>query len=157
MSTPSELDPREYVKTLELLRKIDFLGAVGDDDLRGILLSLQKQTYPPNKTILFQGEIGNRLFILVKGAVSIVSKAKGQTLALAELKPPSYFGEISLLRPVSATATASAGDEGAELIILNHDALTELSKRIPDIQSRIQSVIDSRLASSKKAAETEEE
>lgn len=156
MSNPTELDPRDYIKTLDLLRKIDFLAAVPDDDLRGVLLSLQKQAFGPTKTILFQGEIANRLFILVKGSVSIASKSRGQSRVLAELKPPAYFGEISLLRPMSATATATAGDEGAELIILNHDALTELSKRIPDIQARIQRVIDSRLESRKKAAEAEE-
>ncbi len=156
LTTPVELNPKEYVKTLELLRKIDFFTEVPDDDLRGILLSLHKQTFEPGKTILFQGEIANRLFIVVKGGVSISSKAKGQNLALAELAPPSYFGEISLLRPVSATATATAGVDGAELIILNHDALTELSKRIPDIQTRIQTVIESRIASKKKASESDE-
>jgi CRP-like cAMP-binding protein len=157
LSSPAELDPREYVKTLEHLKKVDFLASVPDDDLRGVLLSLQKQTYGPNKTILFQGEIASRLFVLVRGSVSISAKSRGQTLALAELTPPAYFGEISLLRPMSATATATAGDEGAELIIFNHDALSELSRRIPDIQNRIQSVIDARLASKKKAAESDDE
>lgn len=156
MSNPVELDPKEYVKTVELLKKLDFFATVPDDDLRGILLSLQKQSYGPNRTILFQGEIANRMFILVKGSVAISSKKKGQALALADLKPPSYFGEISLLRPMSATATATAGDEGAELLILSHEALTEISKRIPDIQVRFESIINSRLASSKKARETEE-
>lgn len=156
MSNPVELNPKEYVKTLEILRKIDFFTEVPDDDLRGILLSLQKQAFEPGKVILFQGEIANRLFIVVSGGVAITSKAKGQNLALADLTPPAYFGEISLLRPVSATATATAGADGAELIILNHDALTELSKRIPDIHSRIHTVIESRIASKKKASETEE-
>jgi CRP-like cAMP-binding protein len=156
LSNPTELSPKEYVKTLELLRKIDFFTEVPDDDLRGILMSLQKQSFDPGKTILFQGEIANRLFILIRGAVTIASKNRGQNLALADLKPPAYFGEISLIRPVSANATVTAGDEGAELIILNHDAMTELSRRIPDIQTRIQSVIESRLASRKKAAESDE-
>lgn len=156
LSTPVELDPKDYVKALEVLRKVDFLSSVDDDDLRGVLMSLQKQNHGPNKTILFQGEIANRLFILVKGGVKIASKSKGQTIVLAELAPPSYFGEISLLRPMAATATATAGENGAELIIFNHDALTELSKRVPDIQTRIQTVIDDRLASRKKAAESEE-
>ena len=151
-----ELDPKEYVKTMELLKKIDFFANVSDDDLRGVLLSLQKQGFGANKTILFQGEIANRLFIIVQGSVAISSRKKGQNLVLAELKAPAYFGEISLLRPMAATATANAGDAGAELIILTHEAMTELSKRLPDIHTRIQTVIDSRLASSKKAHEIDE-
>jgi CRP-like cAMP-binding protein len=156
LSNPVELDPKEYVKTLEILKNVDIFSGVPEDDLHGILLSLQKLNAGPNKTILFQGEIANRLFILVKGGVIISAKSKGQKVQLADLRPPSYFGEISLLRPMSATATATTGDDGAELIILNHDALTELSKRIPDIHSRIQGVIDTRLADRKKAHETEE-
>lgn len=156
MSSPKDLDPKDYVQTLEYLRQIDFLKEVPDDSLKNVLFSLQKQVFPPLKTILFQGEIANRLFIVTRGSVAITSRSKGQKVALAELKPPSYFGEISLLRPMSATATASAGDDGADLIILTHDAMTELSKRIPGVVERIQSVIESRLASKKKAAELDE-
>jgi CRP/FNR family transcriptional regulator len=151
-----ELDPKEYMPTLALLKQIDFFQTVPEAELKSILFSLQKQNFPPNKTILFQGEIANRLFIIRSGMVSITTKSKGQKLSLAELKAGMYFGEISLLRPMSATATATAGAEGADLVILTHEAMATISKKIPDIQQRIQKVIDIRLASKQKAKETDE-
>jgi len=157
LNSPTDLDPKEYVQTLTILRQIDFLKEVPDDQLKNVLFSLQKQKFTAKKTVLFQGEIANRLFIVSRGSVAISSRSKGQTLPLAELKPPAYFGEISLLRPLSATATATAGDEGAELIILTHEAMNDLSKKIPGITALIQSVIESRLASRKKAAEADDE
>ena len=157
VSNPTDLDPKEYVSVLELLKKIDFLENVPEEELKNILFSLQKELLPPNKTILFQGEIANRLFILRNGSVSITTKNKGQKIVLAQLKPGSYFGEISLLRPMSATATATAGEEGADVIILTHDAMTSISRKIPDIVDRIQKIIESRLASKKKAKEVDDE
>ena len=157
MSSPTDLDPKEYVATLAILRQIDFLKDVPDDNLKSMLFSLQRQKFAAKSKVLFQGEIANRLFIVTRGSVTISSRQKGQTHVLAELKPPAYFGEISLLRPMSATATASAGDDGADLIILTHDAMTDLSKKIPGIVDRIQAVIDTRLASRKKATEAADE
>ena len=156
MDNTTELDPKEYVATLGLLKKIDFLAGVGDDELQDILFSVHKQVAGPQKAILFQGEIANRLFIIRQGSVVISTKSKGQRIVLAELKSPSYFGEISLLRPMSATATVTAGDEGADLIVLTHDSLARLSRKVPDIEQRIQSVIDARLASKQKAKEADE-
>ena len=157
MSTPTDLDPKDYVATLGILRQIDFLKDVPDENLKSMLFSLQRQKFGAKSKVLFQGEIANRLFIVTRGSINISSKQKGQVHLLAELKPPAYFGEISLLRPMSATATASAGDDGADLIILTHDAMTDLSKKIPGIVDRIQAVIDTRLASRKKVSEAADE
>jgi len=153
---PVDLDPKEYVQTLDLLKQIDFLKDVPVDELQDTLFSIQKQMFPPNKTILFQGEIANRLFVIRGGGVIITTKNKGQKIILAELNATTYFGEISLLTPMSATATVTAGDKGADLIIITHDSLSALSKKIPDIQERIQKTIDSRIASKKKATQDEE-
>jgi CRP-like cAMP-binding protein len=152
MASPiAGLDPKEFAAVLDLLKKIDFLGGVQDAELKSMLLSLQKQTFPKLATILFQGEIANSLFIIRKGSVSITTKNKGTKLVLAELKPPQYFGEISLLRPMSATATVTAGDDGADVLILTHDAMSTLRKKIPDIDQRIKQIIDTRIAAREKA------
>lgn len=155
MLAPTDLDPKEYVQALEILRKIDFLHDVPEAELKNILFSIQKQVFSPNKTILFQGEIANRLFIIREGSVVISTKSKGQKLTLAELGPSTYFGEISLLTPMSATATATAGDKGADVIIITHDTVSQLAKKIPDIQERIKKTIETRLASKKKATESD--
>lgn len=156
MIAPIDLDPKEYVQTLDLLKKVDFLKDVPEAELKNILFYIQKQTFPPSKTSLFQGEIANRLFVIRNGGVIITTKSKGQKVTLAELSANTYFGEISMLTPMSATATVTAGDKGADLIIITHDTMTALAKRIPDIQERIQKTIDSRLASKKKATQDEE-
>lgn len=151
-----DLDAKEYAPTLQLLKEINFLQGVPDEDLKSILFSLQKQSFGPKKIILFQGEIANRLFIIRRGRVTISTKNKGEKIVLAELTAPAYFGEISLLTPSSATATVTAGDEGVDALILTHDSMAQLSKKIPDIQQRIRKIIDERLASKQKAKTDQE-
>jgi len=148
-----EINPKDYNVVLELLKKIDFLQGVQETSLKGMLFALKKQSFQAGKKVLFQGEIANQLYILQSGSVSISMKKKGQRVDLAELKAPAYFGEISLLTPKSATATVTSGDEGAELLILSHDSLDQITKKVPDIRERIQKIIDARLSSSKKATE----
>jgi CRP-like cAMP-binding protein len=156
VSNEGELDPKDYVAALDVLKKIDFFQGVAEDTLKSLLFSIQKETIPANKTILFQGEIANRLCIIQAGCVDITTKNKGTRIVLAELTPPSYFGEISLLRPISATATVTAGEEGAQLLIISHDVMSAINKKIPDIETRIQKVIETRLASKKQARDAEE-
>jgi len=146
-----DLDTKEFAPVLDLLKKIDFLNGVHDEELKSMLLTLQKQSFAKNNTILFQGEIANSLFIIRKGNVSIFTKNKGTKIMLAELESPHYFGEISLLRPTSATATVMAGENGVDVLVLSHDALATLRKKIPDIDQRIQKVVDSRMAARQKA------
>ena len=141
---------------LQLLKNIDFLAGVPEENLQGILFTMQKQKFGPNKTVLFQGEIANRLFIIREGDISITTKNKGTKIHLADLKAPMYFGEISLLRPTSATATAVTGPEGADMLILTHDSMASLSKKVPDIEQRIQKVIDERIANKKAARDQDD-
>jgi len=159
MSQPGALDPKQYIPALELLKQIDFFKGVGDEVLKTLLPSLQYQKFAANSTILFQGEIANNLFIIARGKVEITTKHKGAVLPLAELETPHYFGEISLLTPTSATATVKAGEDGANVLLLAHDAISKISVKIPDIQQRIQKIIDARIASKKqaKAADSEDD
>jgi CRP-like cAMP-binding protein len=152
---PVDLDPKEFAPALDILKKIDFLNGVQEAELKSMLLTLQKQSFAKNTTILFQGEIANQLYIIRRGNVSISTKNKGNKLMLAELHPPMYFGEISLLRPMSATATVVTGDDGADVLILSHEAMAHLRKKIPDIEQRIQQVIDTRIAAKQKAKDTD--
>lgn len=157
MNQPIPLNPKQYEPAVQLLKRIDFLKGISEEDLKGILGSLQYQQFGKDGKILFKGEISNRLFLVCRGSVDISTKNKGSLLHLATLKPPMYFGEISLLNPTSATATATAGEEGANVIILTHESFEALTQKIPDLRARIQKVIDGRIASNEKAKKSEED
>ena len=94
LDSPTEINPKEYVEVLGILRTIDFLLGVDDAILKNLLFYLQKQSFPKNRQVLFRGEIANRLFIVRKGSATVSIRKDGQPVTLAELTPPNYFGEI---------------------------------------------------------------
>lgn len=102
------LDISEYQWGMNTLKTLDFFSHCTDDDLMNLVESLEKHSYKSGATILFQGEISNRLYIIKQGSVGIWKSIAGEKKMVAELGENRYFGEISLLTPTSATATVKA-------------------------------------------------
>jgi CRP-like cAMP-binding protein len=64
--------------------------------------------YPKNHMIFSEGEPGDELYILQKGAVKIVKIVDNKEVLLAVLKPGDIFGEMALLEAKPRTACAVA-------------------------------------------------
>jgi CRP-like cAMP-binding protein len=64
--------------------------------------------YPKNNMIFSEGEPGDELYILQKGAVKIVKIVNNKEVLLAILKPGDIFGEMALLEAKPRTACAIA-------------------------------------------------
>lgn len=105
----------------ELLKKLDFLQGLSEDEITSVAKVLEKKTYPVGKTVVLKGEVVSKLYILYKGSLSVTVKVQGQKKVVAQLKPGDYFGEMSLIEPMSATATISALEESVIYDITNED------------------------------------
>ncbi len=71
-------------------------------DLNARLLSFRK-----NAVLMSEGESGESLFILKIGSVKVyVSDGQGNEIVLDDLRPGTYFGEVSLLDDEPRTASA---------------------------------------------------
>ncbi|HVE82408.1 MAG TPA: FAD-dependent oxidoreductase [Myxococcales bacterium] len=66
--------------------------------------------YEPGESIVKQGEIGDRFYIIARGAVEVVREDEGGLTCtrLARLGPGEHFGEVALLQNVPRTATVRA-------------------------------------------------
>ena len=64
--------------------------------------------YEPGEPIVRQGEIGDRFYIIARGAVEVVREDGDTCTRLARLGPGEHFGEVALLQNVPRTATVRA-------------------------------------------------
>jgi nitric-oxide synthase len=111
----------------ELLRNTRLFAALSGAVVRSICASLQTETFPAGETILTEGDLGDRLFIIRSGVVRIFTHNQdGDELVLARLEAGNYFGEQSLLaeNPLPRNASARAMTE-VTLLSLSHAAFRQ--------------------------------
>ncbi len=83
-----------------------------------IIASTELRSYDEGDIIVTEGEEGSSLFLIVGGTVKVFTRTDdGKNIALAELGPGDFFGEVSLLtgRPRTATITARTEVTAIEL------------------------------------------
>jgi NADH dehydrogenase len=64
--------------------------------------------FEPGETIIRDGELGDSMFIILKGEVEVIVERPGAEPFLRRLTSPSYFGEMALLNNRVRTATVKA-------------------------------------------------
>src|SRR5574341_1278394 len=70
-----------------------------NEALERFLLLCHKKTYPPKATIIHPGDVGDRLFYIIEGSVSVgVEDDEGRELILAYLNKNDFIGEIGVFK-----------------------------------------------------------
>jgi cAMP-dependent protein kinase regulator len=72
------------------------------------------------------------LFLVVSGAVRVTRREGGETLVVAQLGPGDLFGEISLLMQKPATATVTAVENTA-LLMLSREDFNDVTRDFPEL------------------------
>jgi CRP-like cAMP-binding protein len=63
-------------------------------------------TFEPGQVIFYEGEVGEKAYIVRKGGVKILSCYKEKEVVLAELKTGTCFGEMAIIGNMPRTASA---------------------------------------------------
>jgi small-conductance mechanosensitive channel len=133
-----------------LLKKVDILGALKDEELRMLADDLTTQLFARNETICRQGEEGSTFYIIRSGKVSV--RVKAMTSAdteVAQLGPGAFFGEMSLLTGEPRSSTCQAAED-SELLCLDRESFAVLLKENPQIAQSMSEIIAARQAAKEK-------
>ena len=103
----SDIRIKENMVVCAILRKCSLFKDVSPSDLTDIAQKMIREDFEPGVSIIKQGEIGDKFYVIAEGAVHVVVESAGGTRAVATLKEGSFFGEVALLRnePRNATIT----------------------------------------------------
>ncbi|MBE9128890.1 MULTISPECIES: Crp/Fnr family transcriptional regulator [unclassified Coleofasciculus] len=135
------------VERLLFVRGVPIFQELRDDFLVRVASVMDELSFPPNHTIVTQGEEGRSLYIVVSGLVRVHIGDRD----LAQLKPGACFGEMSLFdaEPRSASVTTLETCECLMLTQLQlYDAIDEtpgiainiirlLSRRIRELNNKL--------------------
>ncbi len=127
------------------LKNIPLFHDLPDRDLNDLARKVTERSYAAGEALVRKGETGDALFLIVDGAVKIVSEnAQGEELVLNQCGPGETIGEMSLLdqSPRSASVVALSATRVLEL---DRAAFTEIINQQPELSLLLIRSISSRL------------
>jgi CRP-like cAMP-binding protein/Zn-dependent protease len=126
------------VDSVNLFTRINFLkqavpfSNLSTDRLAQLATEIEEIVLPNEEIIFREGDAGNCCYLIETGSVEISIQPAGQTKILAQLEPPTVFGEASLLSQLPRNATAKATQE-TRLLILERHLFDELIEAEPSV------------------------
>ena len=128
-------------KASELFSKVDIFHELDQEIVRQLAASSQRKLFDAGEVLVSEGEEGESLFVVEKGAVRVTKsdpEQEGKHVDLAILEEGAFFGEMSLLTGEPRSATVIARD-ACGVLELNKQALAatlETDPRIAESLSR---------------------
>lgn len=135
--TPPSSDKDQEPNAIEALRAVPLFSDLKNADLKRLLRIMHERTYQAGEVIFREGDLAGGMFIIKKGAVSIVVKLPGGTeRELARLSDHQFFGEMALLEDAPRSASAVAR-ERTQLLGFFEPELEGLIERDSKLGSRV--------------------
>ncbi len=103
---------------LNIIRRIPLFSELEERELEAVAALVSTRNVSRKSIVVQEGDVGDSLFIIVKGAVKISSyTAEGKEVVLSLLSAGGVFGEMALLdrQPRSATVTTTEDSTLAQI------------------------------------------
>jgi len=124
---------------------VDFLAGAKPEVLERLAHGTVCAVYAPGETVIREGESGNELFIIERGAVQVlVHREKGARAEVATLHAGHFFGEAALLREEQRSATVVAATE-CDLLVISAGAFRAAAELDASLAERLTDKLASRL------------
>lgn len=123
------------------------LPDLGVDQMTWVARQLERHTFEPGATIVNQGEMADRFYIITRGAVEIyLPHPDGQEILVDHLESGKYFGEVGLLSGGTRTATVRAApDTEVEVATLSRDVFCKLMSESEETRDVMENITQERV------------
>ena len=117
---------KQAKSTLDILSGIDLFQGLPRTHLERLVAIGGEVEYAKNATIFSEGDVGDKFYMILDGAVRISRMVPGMgEEALAVLRPTAYFGEMSLIDDSPRSADARV-HEKCTVLVISKEALEDL-------------------------------
>jgi len=128
---------------LPVLKKIQLFANLDENLHKEIIKHIILMYYPANYQIFKEGEIGDALYVIRKGKISIHHEPASDSVlpeTVSELNDGEFFGEMSLISETPHTASAKTVEE-SEVFVLNKENFNRLLQTNPTLAEKVSSVV----------------
>jgi NADH dehydrogenase len=106
-------------------------------------MGIGKEHFEPGQAVFHQGDLGDRIYIIVSGAAEVVREQDGHEIVLAQLGAGEYFGEMALVENRPRTATIRCTTP-MDVISLPKREFNVLTAHLPEMRRGFEQVIGQR-------------
>lgn len=130
--------------TLDLLLPADlvelrFSGSMG----------IAQEHFEPGEVVFQQGDLGDRIYIIVSGEAEVIKDINGSQCVLAKLSAGQYFGEMALLSKSTRQATVRCTSPMNTMSLAKRE-FGLLASYLPEVRQTLQNVMHQRVQENEK-------
>jgi NADH dehydrogenase len=103
---------------------------------------IDHEHFEPGQNVFEEGDVGDRLYIVVKGSADVVRARDGREEHLATLSKGQYFGELALLHRTTRSATVRCR-EAMDVISVEKGDFLALLENLPEMLGDVEEKIAS--------------
>lgn len=131
--------------TVERLRALALLRPLRDEQLRELAGLFECERIAAGRTIVTEGDAGDRFYILVRGQATVTRRIGDRTASIGVLSDGDQFGELALLNNAPRSATVTARTD-CLLLVLSREHFLELLAATPQLRAEIERIAAQRNA-----------
>jgi len=129
----------------EILKAVPLFSELNDIEIGAIAALVSTRKHPRKILIVQEGEMGDSMFIILRGSVKVSSyAADGREVILCLLGKGSFFGEMALLDAAPRSATVTTMEE-TELGHVRRADFERLMLQMPQLTRKLLAEMISRL------------
>jgi CRP/FNR family cyclic AMP-dependent transcriptional regulator len=105
--------------------------------IQALINLAHKRSFPPRHTIMRAGDVPSSLYLILEGAISVLTEEDGREMVLAYLNPGDFFGEMCLF-PEQAVRTAIVRTRTPTLVAeVSYPSFKAFAHQYPDVMFEI--------------------
>ncbi len=106
--------------------------------------SVARAHFEPGQVVFRQGEMGNKVYVVISGEVEVVQEDPGaRETVIGRVGPGEFFGEMALIQNVPRTAPARVLTD-LDVLVMQRGAFMSLFTHLPTLRQAFQQVVQQR-------------
>jgi CRP-like cAMP-binding protein len=126
------------------LRQTELFHDLDAPTLQLVAQQLTEHVYADGQMVFHEGEAGDRLFLLLSGAMQVFVQRHDSTITYAILQPGECFGEMALIEDRARSASVRA-QAASRCYALSKQDFLDLIQRYPHIALEVMRSLSRRL------------